>query len=381
MTVDTEARLDFVCALDALKGVERRTRILDGSRYENTAEHSWHLAMMALTLAPEADEQVDVARVVELLLVHDIVEIDADDTFVYDLAGRESKAAREEQAADRLFAMTGDEGARLRTAWEEYESGDTPEGRFARAVDRFQPMLLNMGTGGGSWTEHGIRADQVLAVNRGIAAGSIQLWERARDMVDEAVARGWLLPAAGEPRADAPGLPVELHTDRLRLRWARLGDAQALLDAYAGDPEVARFLVFEAHESADTVERDFLRNVIPALGRGDEFTWVIEEDGVARGAIAARVHDANWVSLGYALGREHWGRGLMTEATRAVTEAVFAQTSAQRVSAHCDVDNPGSARVLEKAGFTEEGTLRAYESLPAFDEPRDCRLFARLRTD
>lgn len=374
----TDLRLAFVAELDRLKTVVRRTRLADGSRYENTAEHSWHLAMMALTLAPDADDEVDVARVVELLLVHDVVEIDADDTFVYDLAGRESKAAREQAAADRIFGLLpADEGARLRAAWTEYESGDTPEGWFARAVDRFQPVLLNHANDGGSWVEHGIRADQVLATNRGIAGGSLALWQRTLDIVDEAVERGWLLPPAGEARDDVPGPPPELHTERLVLRWPRLTDAPAILAAYAGDERVTRFMTWTPHTDVASLERDYLRDAVRRIGRGTEPAWLVHLDGEVVGMVSTRP-GAHGHELGYVLSADHWGRGIMPEAVEAVTSALHA-VGVERVYAYTDVENAGSARVLEKAGFVEEGVLRAHMRVPHLDGPRDSRLFARTR--
>ncbi|HKF92080.1 MAG TPA: HD domain-containing protein, partial [Acidimicrobiia bacterium] len=135
-------RVRFVVELDRLKQVLRRTVVTDGRRRENTAEHSWHVAMMALVLADAADEHVDPMRVAKLFLVHDVVEIDAGDTFVYDTDGQESKAARERAAADRLFGLLpDDQDDELRRCWLEFEHGTTADARFARALDRFQPLL------------------------------------------------------------------------------------------------------------------------------------------------------------------------------------------------------------------------------------------------
>ena len=179
--------------LDRLKQVLRRTVVTDGIRRENTAEHSWHVAMMALVLADAADEPVDPMRVAKLLLVHDIVEIDAGDTFVYDADGQESKAERERAAAERLFGLLPrDQGDELHGCWLEFELGTTAEARFARALDRLQPLLLNHASAGQAWREHGITAAQVRAVNSTIGDGSAALWELAQHVIDDAVMRGWL---------------------------------------------------------------------------------------------------------------------------------------------------------------------------------------------
>jgi putative hydrolases of HD superfamily len=194
------AQLEFLLEVDALKRVERRTRITGGSRQENTAEHSWHLALFALVLAEHADEPVDLARVLAMAVVHDLVEVDAGDTFAYDVAGEAAKAERERAAADRLFGLLPPEqGRRLRDLWEEYERGDTADARFAMAVDRLQPILLNHADGGRTWREHGITADRVLARNAAIARSSAPLWEVARQRVADAVSRGLLEPGTLEP--------------------------------------------------------------------------------------------------------------------------------------------------------------------------------------
>jgi putative hydrolase of HD superfamily len=189
------AQLEFLLEVDRLKQVERRTRIVGGSRQENTAEHSWHLALFALVLAEHSDEPVDVGRVMAMAVVHDLVEVDAGDTFAYDTAGEADKAERERLAADRLFGLLPPEqGAALRELWEEYERGDTPEARFAMAVDRLQPMLLNHADGGRTWREHGISADRVLARNASISKASAALWDVAQARVADSVTAGLIDP-------------------------------------------------------------------------------------------------------------------------------------------------------------------------------------------
>jgi putative hydrolases of HD superfamily len=189
------AQLDFLLAVDALKQVERRTRIVGGGRQENTAEHSWHLALFALVLAEHCDEPVDLGRVLAMAVVHDLVEVDAGDTFAYDVAGEAAKVEREQAAADRIFGLLPPEqGAQLRALWEEYERGDTADARFAMAVDRLQPMLLNHADDGRTWHEHGITADRVLARNAAIGRSSAALWDAAQARVADAVARGLIEP-------------------------------------------------------------------------------------------------------------------------------------------------------------------------------------------
>ena len=188
-------RLRFVYELDRLKNVLRQTILADGTRQENSAEHSWHLAMVALVMAPHAREPIDVARVLRMLLVHDIVEIDAGDAFIYDDAAREEKEAEERVAATRIFGLLPEpEAGELRGLWEEYEARETPEARFAYSCDRLQPLLLNLAIDGGSWKRHGVTADRVKAVNSRIAWGLPAVWDVAEAMIDAAVADGALRP-------------------------------------------------------------------------------------------------------------------------------------------------------------------------------------------
>lgn len=210
------AALDFIIEMDRLKAVYRQSPLLDGSRRENSAEHSWHMAIMAVILSGYADEPVDVARVVELLLVHDVVEIDAGDVFLYDEANAANQAGNEERAAQRLFGMLpAAAGARLRAAWDEFEHGATPEARFARALDRFQPLLLNFCSGGGTWQQPQVDYDRVVAKKSVIGKGSTVLWAHARQLLDEAVRRGYLrtapLSTPGAAQDAAPRLPVAAY--------------------------------------------------------------------------------------------------------------------------------------------------------------------------
>jgi putative hydrolases of HD superfamily len=191
-----DSQLRFLSEADQLKTVLRQSTLIDVSRQENSAEHSWHLALMALVLAGHAPAGTDISRVVAMVLLHDLVEIDAGDLFVY--AGEEAQARQEvaeHAAADRIFALLpASQAATFRALWDEFEERRTPEAKFARALDRLQPMLVNDQTGGGTWLAHGVTADQVLLRVALIEDGSATLGEYARDLVARSVARGFLAP-------------------------------------------------------------------------------------------------------------------------------------------------------------------------------------------
>ena len=194
---DLLATVSFLLEADRLKGVERRNWLADGSRRENTAEHSWHLGIAAMVLAPFASEPIDLGRAVCMALVHDIVEIDAGDTFAYDVSeAAASKEAREQEAADRLFGVLPRAmGAYFRELWDEYERGDTPEGRYVMAVDRSAPMLLNITEGGSAWREYGITRDRVIARNgRHVEPAIPALWAELMKRLDAATAAGDIEP-------------------------------------------------------------------------------------------------------------------------------------------------------------------------------------------
>ncbi len=191
-------QIGFVIELDKLKHVLRQTWLMDASRRENDAEHSWHLGVMAMVLAEHAAEPgLDISRVVRMVLIHDIVEIDAGDTFAYDEVGALDKAEREETAARRLFGLLPQEQAEtFRDLWREFEARETAEARFAASLDRLQPILHNYYTQGKAWRQHGITADQVIARNRHIEEGAPRLWEYVRRLIDDAVTQGYLAPGS-----------------------------------------------------------------------------------------------------------------------------------------------------------------------------------------
>lgn len=191
-----DAQIRFILEIDRLKSVLRQSWLLNEERRENSAEHSWHVAMMALVLAEHANAPVDAPRAAMMLMLHDIVEIDAGDTFAYDTAAHADKEARERAAADRLFGLLPqDTGAQLRALWDEFEAAETIDARFANALDRLMPMLHNLHTQGRAWQANGVTADKVLARNHVIADGSSRLWDYARGVIDEAVGKGYLARA------------------------------------------------------------------------------------------------------------------------------------------------------------------------------------------
>jgi putative hydrolase of HD superfamily len=188
-------RIRFAVEADRLKSVLRRTRLLDGSRRENSAEHSWHLALLAVLLADTAPPGVDSTRVLQMLLVHDLVEVDAGDTFAYDADANLGREAREQAAARRLFGiLPAEQACELAGLWEEFEAGESADARFAAALDRFQPLLLNFHGGGGSWLEHGVTRAQVLRRMDPIREGAPALWPVVLDVVERSCRAGWIAP-------------------------------------------------------------------------------------------------------------------------------------------------------------------------------------------
>ena len=185
--------VDFVLELDKLKGVTRKTRPLGLQRYENSAEHSWQIALLAAAMAEHAETPLDVDRVIGMLLVHDIGEIDAGDTMVYAEGGWAKLKAAEAAAVERIFGMLpAAQGARFLALWREFEAGETPEARFAHAADRAMPVLLNLANGGQSWRENGITYERVVGrVGPPIRAGCPALWAYLEQRLEEERRRGW----------------------------------------------------------------------------------------------------------------------------------------------------------------------------------------------
>ncbi|HEX6590536.1 MAG TPA: HD domain-containing protein [Moraxellaceae bacterium] len=188
-----QRQLAFILELEKLKQVLRKTRPLGLSRYENSAEHSWQVALMAVTLVEYAHEPVDLDRVIKLLLVHDIAEIDVGDTIVYAASRVEGIAEKDLRAAQRIFGLLPEaQGAELLALWKEYESRETAEARFAQAMDRLMPVLHNLNNGGQSWRENGISKQQVLEKNAKIGEGAPELWRWLLGQIETAHEKGWL---------------------------------------------------------------------------------------------------------------------------------------------------------------------------------------------
>ncbi|MEF1304765.1 HD domain-containing protein, partial [Vibrio owensii] len=173
-----EKQLALLIELDQLKRVLRRTRVKSADRrLENSGEHSWHVALMAVLMQEHANTPIDIARVMKMLLIHDVVEIDAGDTFVYDVAASKEQEEKELKAAERLFGMLpSDQGDELFSLWKEFEAAQSDDAKYAKALDRLIPMLLNYHNDGQSWKEHGVTREQALTINKRIEFGSVTLW-------------------------------------------------------------------------------------------------------------------------------------------------------------------------------------------------------------
>lgn len=185
-------QLEFIVEIDKIKSVFRKTKLFDGSRRENDAEHSWHLAVMAIILAEHANEPIDIAKVVKMVLVHDIVEIDAGDYIIYTTLTAE-KEAKEKAAAARIFGLLPeDQRDECISLWREFEERSTPEAKFAAAIDRLEPVMQNFFGQGEAWRENGIAAEQILSVNRRIGNGSDRLWEYAKGLIEDCRDKGLL---------------------------------------------------------------------------------------------------------------------------------------------------------------------------------------------
>jgi putative hydrolase of HD superfamily len=199
-TIDARLRqqLSFLIEVDRLKTVLRQSPLAAVDRRENDAEHSWHLALMVVVLAEHADENIDVGHTIKLVVVHDLIEIYAGDTPLYDAEMGADQAEREAAAADELFGLLpADQATRLRALWDEFEARQTPEARFAKAMDRLEPLLLNWMARGGTWRAPGVTADDVRARKAVIGDASASLWAAGRELIDESERRGWSRPGHG----------------------------------------------------------------------------------------------------------------------------------------------------------------------------------------
>lgn len=189
-----EQQINFILEVDKLKTIIRQNYLADGSRKEDDADHSWHLALMCAVLSEHSNEKLDVLKTMIMVLIHDLVEIDAGDTYAYDPLANVSKRERELAAAERIFSLLPeDQAVQLRSLWDEFEENKTPEARFASALDRFQPFLLNAASDGRSWREHGVAFSQVMKRNEVTHEGSEAIWKFQYEMMKQQVQKGNLL--------------------------------------------------------------------------------------------------------------------------------------------------------------------------------------------
>lgn len=186
-------QINFIKEIDKVKYIQRKTKLFNSDRNENDAEHSWHLAVMAIVLAEHSNEDIDVLKVVKMVLIHDIVEIDAGDTFIYDTQKDHSNTDEERLAANRIFGMLPKEQAEeLIAIWEEFEAGETKEAKFAKAMDRLEPLLQNTSNEGGTWNEFGVGYSKVYDKKKVIDNGSNTIWHYAEKLINDSVEKGIL---------------------------------------------------------------------------------------------------------------------------------------------------------------------------------------------
>ena len=189
-----DKQMDFIREIDKEKFITRMTKLTDGKRRENDAEHAWHMAIMTILLSEYANEEIDVLRTVTMLLIHDLVEIDAGDTYAYDAEANKTKEEREQKAADRIYGLLPeDQGKKLMELWREFEAYETPEARFAHVMDNFQPMLLNYENGGKDWMNHKVRISQPLKRNEKTATGSEEIWSYMEELLENSIKNGTIL--------------------------------------------------------------------------------------------------------------------------------------------------------------------------------------------
>ena len=190
---DLLSQVNFIKEIDKLKYIQRKTRLFNSNRHENDAEHSWHLAMMAIVLAGHSNKDVDLLKVLKMVLIHDIVEIDAGDTFIYDTAKSHTNTDEELVAAKRIFGLLpAKQAEEFIAVWIEFEEGFTEEAKFARTMDRFEPLLQNVSNNGGTWAEYNVGYQQVYDKKIAIKDGSEAIWDYAENLLEESVDKGIL---------------------------------------------------------------------------------------------------------------------------------------------------------------------------------------------
>ena len=192
-TEDLLKQIAFIKEIDKVKYIQRKTKLFNSDRNENDAEHSWHLALMAIVLAQHSDEPIDVLKVVKMVLIHDIVEIDAGDVFIYDTLKNHSNTDEERLAANRIFGLLPQkQAAEMIAVWEEFEAGETSEAKFAKSMDRLEPLLQNTSNNGGTWKEFDVNYEKVYEKKSVIKNGSATLWNYAEGLINESVKNGIL---------------------------------------------------------------------------------------------------------------------------------------------------------------------------------------------
>lgn len=186
-------QVSFIKEIDKLKYIQRKTKLFNSDRPENDAEHSWHLAMMTIMLAEHSDKPIDVLKVLKMVLIHDIVEIDAGDTFLYDTTKSHTNTDEERMAANRIFGLLpSEQTAEFIAIWEEFEEGITDEAKFAKTMDRFEPLLQNVSNNGGTWAEFDVPYQKVYDKKKAIKNGSTTIWNYAEDLINDSVNKGFL---------------------------------------------------------------------------------------------------------------------------------------------------------------------------------------------
>ena len=187
-------QIEFILELDKEKNIFRQTHLTGYRRRENDAEHAWHMAVMAYLLQEYANEEIDIARTMMMCLLHDVVEIDAGDTYAYDEEGKKTQAAREEKATDRIFGLLPeDQQQTLRGIWEEFEAAETMEAKFAHTMDNFQPLLLNHENDGKDWIRHNVRISQPLKRNEKTTTGSEEIWSYMEEILEQSIRDGKII--------------------------------------------------------------------------------------------------------------------------------------------------------------------------------------------
>ena len=190
---DLLRQIDFIKEIDKIKYIQRKTKLFNSDRNENDAEHSWHLALMAIVLTEHTNEDIDILKVLKMVLIHDIVEIDAGDTFIYDTTKNHSNTEEERLAAERIFGLLPENQAReMIEIWEEFEAGVSSEAKFAKAMDRLEPLLQNTSNNGGTWNEPGVNYAKVYSKKKAIKDGSETIWNYAEKLINDGVEKGIL---------------------------------------------------------------------------------------------------------------------------------------------------------------------------------------------